>query len=165
MQKLLIFKLQFLHWLQFYIIINIMDDYNELWKRFFMFDHDKWWSVRQWVRSPKVDYRMNYLWLIVSGQRIFFCSRSFSGDIIYLTLAVLAAKSQNLYVTRRIFVVHHPRLRRERRLQARDLGFGARRVFLPPVWPPPRLIFFCLVHCMHAAPSHMHRPAQPARFL
>lgn len=27
-------------------------------------------------------------------------------------------------------------------------GFGARRVFLPPVWPPPRLIVFCLVHCM-----------------
>lgn len=28
------------------------------------------------------------------------------------------------------------------------LGFGPRRVFLPPVWPPPRLIVFCLVHRM-----------------
>lgn len=28
------------------------------------------------------------------------------------------------------------------------LGFGPRRVFLPPVWPPPPLIVFCLVHRM-----------------
>ena len=27
-------------------------------------------------------------------------------------------------------------------------GFGARRVFLPPVWPPPQLIVFCLPRCM-----------------
>lgn len=34
-------------------------------------------------------------------------------------------------------------------------GFGARRVFLPPVWPPPRLIVFCLPRCMRctAAPT------------
>lgn len=28
------------------------------------------------------------------------------------------------------------------------LGSGPRRMFLPPVWPPPRIIVFCLVHRM-----------------
>lgn len=41
--------------------------------------------------------------------------------------------------------------KRRRVVQTRGpqrLGFGPRRVFLPPVWPPPPLIVFCLVHRM-----------------
>lgn len=136
------------------------------------------------MQSKYVDYKTKFVWLIVSGQGIYYsvCMYVFiiffvapsSGDIIYLTLAVCWPRNRKIctwLVVFLSFIIHAWRAGNltgglkcyervckrdgcthcKSKQAKRDLGFGARRVFLPPVWPPPRLIFFCLVHCMSTA--------------